>query len=92
MRRAGEVVRVAQGKLVVRAPGEAADEADTADEVPGEADHGHVDVGTELVDEELSEVGRVVDVFGPVARPYLAVVPADGVQPAELLGARLYAR
>jgi RNA-binding protein len=77
MRRAGEVVRVAQGKLVARVPATGAD---------------HVAVGTALVDEELDAAGRVVDVFGPVARPYLAVVPAEGVRPADLLGARLYAR
>lgn len=75
MNRAGEVVRVAQGKLVVRAPGAE-----------------HVAIGAELVDEDLDPVGRVVDVFGPVERPYLAVVPEDDVAPAALLGAALYAR
>ena len=85
MRRAGEVVRVAQGKLVVRVPA-------TGGEEDGEAAADHVAVGTELVDEELDAAGRVVDAFGPAGRPYLAVVPADGVRPADLLGARLYAR
>jgi len=55
-------------------------------------DESYPDVGTELVDEELTTVGRVVDAFGPAARPYLAVKPAEGVSPAALLGARLYAR
>ena len=50
------------------------------------------DVGATLVDESLDEVGRVVDVFGPVERPYLAVTPASGRSPATLLGATLYAR
>ncbi|PSQ33270.1 H/ACA RNA-protein complex protein Gar1, partial [Halobacteriales archaeon SW_12_69_24] len=31
------------------------------------------DIGTGVVDEDLDELGRVVDVFGPVERPYLAV-------------------
>ncbi|MFC6726863.1 H/ACA ribonucleoprotein complex subunit GAR1, partial [Halobium palmae] len=44
------------------------------------------------VDESLTTVGRVVDVFGPVDRPYLAVSPADGVHLPDLLGAKLYAR
>ncbi|MFB6166600.1 MAG: H/ACA ribonucleoprotein complex subunit GAR1 [Haloarculaceae archaeon] len=48
--------------------------------------------GTSVVDENLAEIGRVVDVFGPVERPYLAVSPADGVQLPTLLGAVLYAR
>lgn len=75
MNRAGEAVRVAQGKLVCRAP--------NAD---------HVDIGVTLVDEHLDEVGRVVDIFGPADRPYLAVIPADGVAPTALLGATLYVR
>lgn len=56
----------------------------TADDVP--------DVGLSVVDENLDRVGRVVDVFGPVERPYLAVTPADGVAPATLLGRKVYAR
>jgi len=72
MKRAGEVVRVAQGLAIVRCPDEA-----------------HPDIGTELTDQELSTVGRVVDVFGPVERPYLAVDPRS--HPALLLGNRLYA-
>jgi RNA-binding protein len=50
------------------------------------------DVGATAVDESLDDVGRVVDVFGPVERPYLAITPDDGVSPATLLGAKLYAR
>ncbi|EMA52651.1 MULTISPECIES: H/ACA ribonucleoprotein complex subunit GAR1 [Halococcus] len=72
MKRAGEVVRVAQGLAIVRCPDEA-----------------HPDIGTELSDQELSTVGRVVDVFGPVERPYLAVDPRN--EPTLLLGSRLYA-
>lgn len=49
-------------------------------------------VGTELVDEELTAVGRVVDAFGPAARPYVAIKPDEGVSAASLLGERLYAR
>jgi RNA-binding protein len=50
------------------------------------------DVGATAVDESLSRVGRVVDVFGPVDRPYLAVSPVEGVTPASLLGTKLYTR
>ncbi|WP_129115028.1 H/ACA ribonucleoprotein complex subunit GAR1 [Halegenticoccus tardaugens] len=52
----------------------------------------HPDIGTPVVDESLSTVGRVVDVFGPVDRPYLAISPADGVRLTDLLGSKLYAR
>jgi len=52
----------------------------------------HPDVGTEAVDEQLNSVGRVVDVFGPVSRPYVAVTPDEGTALATLLGRKLYAR
>jgi len=72
MKRAGEVVRVAQGLAIVRCPDEA-----------------HPDIGTELSDQEPTTTGRVVAVFGPVERPYLAVDPRS--EPAMLLGSKLYA-
>jgi len=75
MKRAGEVVRAAQGLAVVRCP-----------------DDEHPRNGAGVVDERLDDVGRVVDVFGPVSRPYLAVTPNEGVRPASLLGQRLYVR
>jgi RNA-binding protein len=50
------------------------------------------DIGLMAVDESLSTVGRVVDVFGPVDHPYLAVSPDDGVHLPDLLGSKLYAR
>ncbi|EMA23758.1 H/ACA ribonucleoprotein complex subunit GAR1 [Haloarcula argentinensis] len=49
-------------------------------------------VGTDVVDEELQTVGSVVDVFGPVERPYLAVSPNDSVHLPVLVGTVLYAR
>lgn len=50
-----------------------------------------VEIGTPALDESLDRVGRVVDIFGPVARPYVAVTPADE-NPDALLGTKLYAR
>jgi len=50
----------------------------------------HPDIGTPVVDQTLSKAGRVVDVFGPVERPYLAVSTTGS--PAEVLGTVLYAR
>ncbi|MDS0281522.1 H/ACA ribonucleoprotein complex subunit GAR1 [Haloarcula onubensis] len=55
-------------------------------------DEGYADIGSTLVDEELTSVGEVVDVFGPVERPYMAVSPASGVHIPALLGSPLYAR
>jgi RNA-binding protein len=50
------------------------------------------DVGTELVDEKLESLGDVVDVFGPVEQPYLAVSPPDDRRVATLVGDVVYAR
>jgi len=52
----------------------------------------YASVGTTVVDEELRTVGSVVDVFGPVERPYLAVSPNDDVHLPALVGKVLYAR
>ena len=54
-------------------------------------DDSYPDVGTELIDEDLEDVGQVVDVFGPVGCPYLAVVP-EAENPATLVGHTVYAR
>ncbi|MFB6082791.1 MAG: H/ACA ribonucleoprotein complex subunit GAR1 [Halorientalis sp.] len=55
-------------------------------------DDGHPDFGTAVVDENLDEIGRVVDVFGPVDRPYVAVSTDEDVRLPALLGTVLYAR
>lgn len=54
-------------------------------------DESHPDVGATVLDDALATVGRVVDVMGPVSRPYLVVSPTDS-SPAELLNERLYVR
>lgn len=56
------------------------------------ADENHPDIGTSVVDESLSRVGRVVDVFGPVSQPYVAIATDSGVLLTDLLGQKLYAR
>ena len=76
MRRVGTVVRTAGGLAIAR--------AESGAEPPG--------IGSPVVDESLSAVGRVVDVFGPVERPYVAVTPNDGGGLAALVGSKLYAR
>ncbi|SFC00380.1 snoRNP protein GAR1 [Halobiforma haloterrestris] len=81
MRRVGTVVRTAQGLAVLR-----------ADESDGDDDRFRNEVGTPVLDDSLEEVGRVVDVFGPVDRPYLAVSPDDDVHLPSLVGGTLYAR
>ena len=47
-------------------------------------------IGEMAIDESLETVGRVVDVMGPVDRPFLVVSTDDS--PASLLNEQLYAR
>ena len=76
MRRVGTVVRTAGGLAIAR--------GDRGEEPPR--------IGAAVVDESLTDVGRVVDVFGPVDRPNLAVSPEDGVRVATLVGSPVYTR
>lgn len=48
--------------------------------------------GRSVIDEALRTVGTVVDVFGPVDRPYLVVSPDGSAELATLLGTVLYVR
>ncbi|AFO58203.1 MULTISPECIES: H/ACA ribonucleoprotein complex subunit GAR1 [Natrinema] len=86
MHRVGTVVRTAQGLAILRA--DAVDGGERATDIDGHRD----DIGTMVIDDDLETVGRVVDVFGPVSRPYLAVTPDDGVHLPSLVGSTLYAR
>ncbi|ARS91588.1 H/ACA ribonucleoprotein complex subunit GAR1 [Natrarchaeobaculum aegyptiacum] len=79
MRRVGSVVRTAQGLAILRA------------DPSSDGDQYRHEIGTMVLDDSLEEVGRVVDVFGPVDQPYLAVTPEDVHLPS-LVGATLYAR
>ncbi|MFC4437626.1 MULTISPECIES: H/ACA ribonucleoprotein complex subunit GAR1 [Natrialbaceae] len=80
MRRVGQVVRTAQGLAILR--------TDTG----GDDDTLQDEIGTMVLDDSLETVGRVVDVFGPVDRPYLAVTPDDGVHLPSLVSSTLYTR
>lgn len=55
-------------------------------------DERYPDIGTDTVDERLESTGTVVDVFGPVERPYLALSPPAGRRPASLVGESIYIR
>jgi len=50
----------------------------------------HPDIGATVVDDSLDDVGRVVDVFGPVDDPYVAVTPDKTVHLPGLVGSALY--
>lgn len=55
-------------------------------------DESMTDIGTAVLDDSLTTVGTVVDVFGPVDRPYLGISPAESVHLPGLVGTTLYAR
>ncbi len=56
------------------------------------AEGDQAEIGTMVLDDSLDTVGRVVDVFGPVEKPYLAVSPKRSVHLPGLVGSTLYAR
>ncbi len=47
-------------------------------------------IGDKVVDDKLSSVGMVFDVFGPVSSPYIAVKPSVD-EPNRLVSCSLYA-
>lgn len=49
-------------------------------------------IGTQTVDERLEDTGPIVDVFGPVDNPYLAVSPPEDRGLGSLVGEVLYIR
>jgi RNA-binding protein involved in rRNA processing len=55
------------------------------------ASESHPGLGAPLVDEQLTTLGAVVDIFGPVDRPYVAVAPTDS-DPAAALGRTVYSK
>jgi RNA-binding protein len=51
---------------------------------------GFVKIGTKTCDSKLKEIGKVQDLFGPVAAPYLAIRPVNP-SPAKYVGRIAYA-
>ena len=43
-----------------------------------------------VVDKSAEKVGTIVDVFGPVKSPYVAVRPSKGMSPEKYIGQNLY--
>jgi len=49
-------------------------------------------VGSEIITRENKKLGSVVDIFGPVSRPYVAVKLRKKIDPLTLVGKRVYMR
>jgi rRNA processing protein Gar1 len=45
---------------------------------------------TIVMDKKAQEVGTIIDVFGPVKFPYVAIKPNRGYDPQKLVGQMLY--
>jgi RNA-binding protein len=45
---------------------------------------------TIVMDKKAQEVGTIIDVFGPVKFPYVAIKPNRGYNPQKLVGQMLY--
>ena len=45
---------------------------------------------TIVMDKQAQEVGTIIDVFGPVKYPYVAIKPNRGYDPQKLVGQMLY--
>lgn len=43
-----------------------------------------------VMDKKAQEVGIIIDVFGPVNFPYVAIKPNSGYDPQKLVGQMLY--
>ena len=43
-----------------------------------------------VMDKQAQEVGIIIDVFGPVKFPYVAIKPKRGYDPKKLVGQMLY--
>jgi RNA-binding protein len=48
-------------------------------------------IGSEVVDENLTAIGRIFDIIGPVSAPYAVIKPSNKVkEPAKLLNKPVY--
>ena len=51
-----------------------------------------VSKNTKIYDSENNLVGRVVDIFGPVNEPYLAISAKKGMRITRIIGREIYKR
>tara|TARA_B100001287_G_C22244689_1_gene327577 strand:+ start:225 stop:380 length:156 start_codon:yes stop_codon:yes gene_type:complete len=45
---------------------------------------------TKIYDSEKRKIGRVVNIFGPVSEPYLAIAPNKGMRITKIIGREVY--
>ncbi len=52
--------------------------------------HKKVPKNTKIYDSEKRIIGRVVNIFGPVNEPYLAIAPNKGMRITKIIGREVY--
>ena len=52
--------------------------------------HDKVAKNTKIYDSEKRNIGRVVNIFGPVNGPYLAIAPNKGIRITKIVGREVY--
>ena len=51
---------------------------------------GKVPKNTKIYDSEKKNIGRVVNIFGPVSEPFLAIAPNKGIRITKIVGREVY--
>ena len=79
MKRLGLALHVVQKKLIVRV--DPVDEG-SRPKLPR--------VNSVVVNHKRVKIGNVIDIFGPVKRPYVAIKPFRGIDAGTQIGKKLY--
>ena len=52
--------------------------------------HDKINKNTKIYDSEKKNIGRVVNIFGPVSEPYIAIAPNKGMRITKIVGREVY--
>tara|TARA_B100002051_G_C16413064_1_gene475613 strand:+ start:340 stop:522 length:183 start_codon:yes stop_codon:yes gene_type:complete len=52
--------------------------------------HDKINKNTKIYDSEKRNIGRVVNIFGPVSEPYIAIAPNKGMRITKIVGREVY--
>ena len=52
--------------------------------------HDKITKNTKIYDSEKRIIGRVVNIFGPVSEPYIAIAPNKGIRITKIVGREVY--
>ena len=52
--------------------------------------HDKINKNTKIYDSEKRNIGRVVNIFGPVSEPYIAIAPNKGMRITKIVGREVF--